>query len=216
MTKSALAATVESTLLRPDAELSDFTHLCHMAIQYGFYAVCVPSSMIPLAKDILNDHPTKIVSVAGFPCGNPHTEIKAKEAKLAIELGAHEIDVVIHLGYLKSKQYEFALKDIQTVVDIAGEKPVKVILETGILNKAEKIAACIIAKEAGARFIKTSTGFNGPGATVEDVALLSYVVGRSMGVKASGGIRSFSEALKMIQAGAARIGTSSGEAMILG
>jgi len=212
-----LARMIDHTLVKPNATKDDILRLCEEAKRYGFGCVCVNSFYVPLAVKLLKRTDVKVCSTVGFPSGAVLPEVKALEAKGAVEMGAHELDMVINLGALKSGDYETVKRDIETVVEAAhsnGNKViVKVIIEAGYLTDEEKVMACQIAKEAGADFVKTATGF-ARGATVEDVKLMRRTVGREMGVKAAGGIRTLKDALAMIEAGANRIGTSSGIAII--
>jgi len=205
---------IDHTLLKPDATDTDIKNLCRQAIEYGFKGVCVNSTHVALVSSMLKDKKPVPVAVVGFPLGAMHTAAKAYEAKNAIIEGAKEIDMVIDIGSLKSKNYERVFSDIKEVVDASGENPVKVILETFFLTDEEKIIACTLAKSAKAAFVKTSTGFAKGGATVEDIALMRRVVGKEMGVKASGGIRTISDAKNMINAGANRLGVSSSVALM--
>jgi deoxyribose-phosphate aldolase len=209
-----LASVIDHTLLKADATSSEIEKICLEAREHGFATVCVNSSYVALAAKLLAGSKTVPISVVGFPLGAASTESKAFEARQAIEDGACEIDMVIHLGALKEKNYEKVHTDILSVVEAAKPWPVKVILETCMLNEEQKIAGCAIAKAAGAAFVKTSTGFGAGGATVSDVQLMRRCVGPEMGVKASGGIRTREDALKMIEAGANRIGASNGVAMV--
>lgn len=212
--ESKLAGIIDHTLLNPDASEAQLIQLCEEAKQYGFAAVCVYPAHIPLTAAQLKNSPVKPIAVVDFPKGDGAGPAKAAEAQQAIRAGAEEIDMVIHNRALKSKDYEYVYRDIQAVVEAARPHIVKVIIETAKLNNVEKIAACTLAKAAGAAFVKTSTGFGGGGATVEDVALMRQVVGPGMGVKASGGIRTRADALKMVKAGANRIGASAGIAIV--
>jgi len=218
MTREELAKMVDYTILKPDATKRGVSKLCEEAKNYGFASVCVSPTYVPLASNLLAASDVKVCTVVGFPMGFNTTEVKAFEARTAVEKGACELDMVINIGALKSGDYETVKKDIETVVNVKrshGGLVVKVIIETGYLTTQEKIMACRLAKEAGADFVKTSTGLVG-GATVEDVKLMRETVGKDMGVKAAGGIRTFKEALAMIEAGANRIGTSTGPAIIEG
>ena len=205
----AISKMIDHTLLKPDATRNEIIKLCNEAVEYGFYSVCINPSYVKLAKDKLKGTDVKIATVIGFPLGSTTLEVKAFEARESIKNGAHELDMVINIGALKDKEYYLGEKEIAAVVNEAnGKALVKVIIETCLLNKEEIIKACEIAKKAGADFVKTSTGFSTGGATVEDVQLMRKVVGESMGVKASGGIRDYDTAIKMINAGANRIGAS--------
>ena len=211
-----LAGIIDHTLLKPDASREQLTKVCEEAKQFGFAAVCVNSSNIPLVARLLKGTPVKPIAVVGFPLGAATSQAKAFEAKEAIRAGAQEIDMVVNIGALKSKDYKLVHDDIKAVVEASKPHKVKVIIETAQLNNEEKIVACALAKTAGAAFVKTSTGFGGGGATVEDIELMRRVVGRDMEVKASGGIRSREDAEKMIKAGADRIGASASVAIVTG
>jgi deoxyribose-phosphate aldolase len=215
-TSADIAPYIDHTLLKPDATREDVVRLAEEARKHGFATVCVNSTHVGTAARILSGSKTVPIAVVGFPLGAALPSAKAFEAREAIRCGAREIDMVINIGALKSKDYGLVLKDMAMVVDASKPHPVKVILETSQLSTEEKIAGCVLAKAAGAAFVKTSTGFTGGGATVEDVALMRKVVGDDVGVKASGGIRSAEDAMKMIQAGANRIGASASVAIIGG
>lgn len=206
-----IARYVDQTLLKPNATSEDFRNFALRSVKYNFYSLCVPPCYVKLMKSFLpQDSNTKVITVVGFPHGNITTEMKVHETKLAIHDGAQEIDMVINISFLKSGDYEYVFEDIKSVVEASKGIPVKVIIETCFLNDEEKIAACVISKEAGAAFVKTSTGFGTSGANIQDVALMRFIVGEKMGVKAAGGIRTLRDALEMIAAGANRIGTSKG------
>ena len=208
-----LATYIDHTLLKPEAAERDISRLCQEAITYGFHAVCVNSCNIHQAASCLRDSTVKVCSVVGFPLGAVITEIKVMEARRAIHYGADEIDVVINLGALKSGNDQVVSDDLRTVVDACREGGAlcKAILETSLLTEKEKARACELCIVAAADFVKTSTGFGPGGATVQDVALLyGFVSPHGLQVKASGGIRTYVDATKMIQAGAARLGTSCG------
>lgn len=212
-----LAAMIDHTLLKPEATAEQITKLCQEAMEYGFKSVCLNPFWVPLAAMLLKDSPVKVCTVIGFPLGAITSEAKADEAKEAIRNGAAEVDMVLNVGALKSGQHDVVLNDIKAVVRAVKRKTVvKVILETGLLTEAEKVQACELAKEAGADFVKTSTGFGPGGATVEDITLMRKTVGDKMGVKASGGIRDYKTAMAMVKAGANRIGTSAGIAIVSG
>lgn len=211
---SDLASYIDHTLLKPEATKAQIQKLCEEALSFRFYAVCVNSSMISSCKEILKNSSVKIASVIGFPLGACDTSTKVFETTRALNLGAHEIDMVLHLGWLKGQDWQSVEKDIKSVVLAANGCPVKVILETHLLNEDEKRKACEVSLSAGAQFVKTSTGFSGGGATEEDVKLMKSIVLNKAQVKASGGIRDFATAVKMIQAGATRLGTSSGVALV--
>ncbi len=205
-----IASMIDHTLLRPEATVHDIERLCHEARQYGFASVCINPSYVPLCVRLLHGSSVRVCTVIGFPLGATSTAAKVAEAQQALHDGASELDMVLHIGKLKEKDYQYVEQDITAVVHVAHRHQalVKVILETCLLSEEEKIGACAIAKQAGADFVKTSTGCGKSGATVEDVTLMRRVVGSDMGVKASGGIRSHTEALAMIRAGANRIGAS--------
>lgn len=217
LTSRQLAAMIDHTLLKADATAAQIDQLCREAREYGFYSVCVNSFWVPCAAQKLGGSAVKIAAVIGFPLGAAATKSKACEAREAYQNGAAELDMVLNVGALKSGLDELVLQDIQEVVAAAGGQAViKVILETGLLSDAEKAKACEIAQKAGAHFVKTSTGFGNGGATVADIRLMRRIVGETMGVKASGGVRDYETALAMIEAGASRIGTSSGIAIVQG
>ena len=203
---------IDHTLLKPDATKEEIENLCNEAKEYDFYSVCVNSTWVPFAKSLLEGTDVKIAAVTGFPLGAMITEAKAYETEVAAREGASEIDMVINIGALKSKDYETVETDIAEVVKAAAKYNaiVKVILETGLLTKDEIVEACKLSERAGAHFVKTSTGFGHGGAEIENVKLMRESVSEKVDVKASGGIRDKETALKMIEAGAGRIGTSSG------
>ena len=218
ISKKQLAKIIDHTLVKPTATQEDVTKLCREAKDYGFGCVCVNSAYVSLATQLMKETDVKVCSTAGFPFGGVLPEVKAFEAEKAAENGAREIDMVINIGALKSRDYETVKRDIKAVVDAKrsySDLVVKVIIETAYLSQKEKVTACKLAREAGADFVKTSTGLVG-GATVKDVRLMRATVGQDMGVKAAGGIRTFQQALAMIRAGANRIGTSTGAAIIEG
>lgn len=208
----AIAAMIDHTLLKPDATEAQIAQLCYEARKYNFAAVCINPAYVRLAAQLLKGSPVKVCTVVGFPLGATPTEVKAYEAQQAIDDGVSEIDMVINIGALKSKDYDTVYRDIATVVRTshAGGAAVKVIIEAALLTDEEKVIASRLAKEAGADYVKTSTGFGPGGATAADVALIRRVVGPTMGVKAAGGIRSYEDVQKMIAAGATRIGASAG------
>ncbi|WP_408033918.1 deoxyribose-phosphate aldolase [Thermotomaculum hydrothermale] len=199
---------IDHTLLKPDATVQDVVNLCMEAKKYNFASVCINPCFVKTAAEVLSGTNVKVCTVIGFPLGATTKEAKAFEAKQAIENGAEEVDMVINIGFLKSKKYNDVLEDIKAVRGVSKGKVLKVIIETCYLTEAEKIKACELSKEAGADYVKTSTGFGKGGATVEDILLMRKVVGRDLGVKASGGIRDFEKALEMVKAGATRIGAS--------
>ena len=209
-----LAAMIDHTLLKPEATESDVRKLCEEARSYKFATVCVNSSFVAKAAEFLKGSGVKAIAVVGFPLGAATTSAKAFEAREAIKDGAQEIDMVINVGELKSQNYAFVLDDIRAVVEASKPYPVKVILETSLLDHEQKTIACALSKAAGAAFVKTSTGFSTGGATTEDIALMRKIVGPAMGVKASGGIRTLEDAEKMIKAGASRIGASASVAIV--
>ena len=204
------------TLLKPEATPEDIARLCREARTYGFAAVCVNPLFVAQAADALADTPVKVCTVVGFPLGATPTAVKVAETVQALHDGATEIDMVLPVGLLKARRYDAVARDIHAVVQTAHAAGalVKVILETALLDEEEKIAACLLSKQAGADFVKTSTGFGPGGATVEDVALMRRTVGPEMGVKAAGGIRTYPAALAMIEAGANRIGASAGVSLV--
>ena len=206
-----LVRLIDHTLLRPEATSADIEKLCEEARRYKFFSVCLNPTYVKQARTLLRGSPVKVCCVVGFPLGAQPPEIKALEARRATREGAAEIDMVINIGALKSKDDELVFKDIRGVVEVCKESRAvsKVILETVLLSDEEKVRGCQLAMRAGADFVKTSTGFSGRGATVEDVALLaSTVAPRRLGVKAAGGIRTYADVVKMIQAGATRVGCS--------
>ncbi|MBS4209063.1 deoxyribose-phosphate aldolase [Bacillus sp. FJAT-50079] len=212
-----IARMIDHTLLKADATKDNINILCKEAKEYHFASVCVNPTWVAEAANLLEGTGVKVCTVVGFPLGASTPETKAFETKNALENGADEIDMVINIGALKGGDDELVKRDITAVCEAAkGRALVKVIIETCLLTDAEKEKACAIAKEAGADFVKTSTGFSTGGATVEDVALMRKAVGQDLGVKASGGVRSLADVEKMIEAGATRIGASSGVAIVQG
>jgi deoxyribose-phosphate aldolase len=206
---------IDHTILAPQATKEDVERLCKEAMEYGFHSVCVNSSFVYYCARLLKDSGVAVCTVIGFPLGAMSTAGKTAEAEQAIRDGASELDMVIHIGMIKSGDWEYVKQDISSVVEAAkGRAIVKVILETCLLTDDEKVKACRICEECGADFVKTSTGFSKGGATIEDVALMRRTVGSGMGVKASGGIRSLEDAQAMVKAGAVRLGTSSGVAIM--
>ena len=209
MKKNKLAKMIDHTLLKPEATMIEIINLCEEAKQYGFASVCVNSSRVSIAHEILKDSDVKVCTVVGFPLGAASTIAKKMETKQAIIDGAAEIDMVINIGMLKDHNLEYVYNDIKEIVESSkGRAIVKVIIETCLLTEDEKKTACILARDAGAHFVKTSTGFSNAGATKEDVALMKETVGKDIKVKASGGIRSYEDALEMIKTGAERLGVS--------
>jgi len=211
-----VASAIDHTMLKPDATRADIVRICEEALAHGFASVCINTTWLPLATSMLQGSKVMAICVIGFPLGAAVTSAKAAETRDAVRLGADEIDMVVNIGALKSQDYDLVLRDIHEVVLAAQGRPVKVILETSKLTEEEKVAACALAKAAGAAFVKTSTGFGGGGATAEDVALMRSVVGEEMGVKASGGVRSLEDARNMIAAGANRLGASASVAIVTG
>jgi deoxyribose-phosphate aldolase len=209
-----MAGYIDHTLLKPEATEAQIEELCREAIKYSFYSVCINPSYVKTAAQSLQDSAVRICCVIGFPLGATTTAVKAFEAAEAVENGVAEIDMVIHIGALKDQREEYVVSDIAAVVKAAAGCPVKVIIETGLLTEDEKVLACKLAKKAGASYVKTSTGFGPGGATVNDVLLMRETVGPDLGVKASGGVRDLDAALQMIEAGATRIGTSSGVSIV--
>lgn len=213
-----LAQMIDHTLLKANATEAEIIKLSEEAKEYKFASVCVNPAWVKTAAEVLKDVPeVKVCTVIGFPLGANTSDVKAFETKNAIENGANEVDMVINIGALKTKQYDVVENDIKAVVEAAkGKALTKVIIETSLLTDEEKEIACKLAVQAGADFVKTSTGFSTGGATKEDIALMRKVVGPSIGVKASGGVRSLEDAQTMIEAGATRIGASSGIAIVNG
>lgn len=211
-----LASMIDHTLLKPEATRDDLMNICEEARKFGFATVCVNSSNIPLVARQLKGSNVKPIAVVGFPLGAASPYAKAFEAKEATRNGAREIDMVINIGAMKSRDYKLVYEDIRGVVEASRPCPVKVIIETSDLDYDEKVAACVLAKTASAAFVKTSTGFGKGGATVEDVALIRRVIGSDMEIKASGGIRTKEEAEAMVKAGATRIGASASVAIVTG
>jgi deoxyribose-phosphate aldolase len=207
---------IDHTLLKAEATLPQITTLCKEAMEHKFFSVCVNTSYVKTCHDLLKNSDVKVCCVVGFPLGAMDTDSKAFETSTAIKNGAGEIDMVIHVGALKDRRHEYVVNDIAAVVKAAQGKTVKVIIETALLNEDEKRLACQWAMEAKAHFVKTSTGFASGGATIEDITLMKQVVGDSMQIKASGGIKSLSAAEAFIQAGASRLGTSSGVQLVSG
>ena len=212
---NSLSSLIDHTNLRPDALHSDIEILCKEAIQYKFASVCINPVYVSYAKSILKDENPKVCSVVGFPLGADSEEMKYAEARFLIFQGVDEIDMVMNTAFLKERKTDLVKNEIKKVVEAADGNCVKVIIETSLLNQDEKALACNIVMESGAAFVKTSTGFSSPGATLEDVRLIKKVVGDRVGIKASGGIKTKNEALKLIEAGSTRIGTSRGVEIIL-
>ena len=212
-----LASLIDHTLLKPDATREEVEQLCREAAQFCFASVCVNPNWVSLCREMLRNSGVKVCTVIGFPLGAHVPDVKAYETRRAVEQGAEEVDMVINVGALKSKDYALVEQDIHSVVQAAGKGViVKVILETSLLTRDEKLMGCSLSKAAGADYVKTSTGFAGGGATVEDVQLMRETVGPEMGVKASGGVRTRSDAEAMVAAGATRLGASAGVKIVRG
>lgn len=217
LSKEGLSGMIDHTLLKADARKEEIIQLVKEALEYNFASVCINPTWVKTAGDILQGFEVKVCTVIGFPLGASTSEVKAFECERAILEGAQEIDMVINIGALKDKKDNLVLEDIKSVVEKAREKAlVKVIIETALLTEEEKIRACKLAVQAGADFVKTSTGFSGGGASVEDIKLMRQAVGEKVGIKASGGIRTYEDTLKMIKAGANRIGASKGIEIVKG
>lgn len=217
-----MAKMIDHTILKPTTTVEDVKKLCIEAKEHEFASVCINPIFVPLASKLLANTSVKVTTVIGFPLGANTAETKAFETRNAIKNGAQEIDMVINMGAFKSGAYDLVKADIKAVVDatktagVTSDIIVKVILETCYLNEDEIVKACNLAKNAGADFVKTSTGFGSGGAKIEDVSLMRKTVGREIGVKASGGIKNYDQALTMLDAGANRIGVSSGVAIVTG
>lgn len=214
LTVEKLAKMIDHTVLKPETTQKKIKELCEEAATYDFAAVCINPIHVPYAAELLKDTDVKVCVVVGFPLGATTPEVKAFEAAQVVDAGAHEVDMVINIGALRDQNYDLVKRDIEGVVKASGDAHVKVILETGFLIDDEKRQACLICKDAGADFVKTSTGFGPMGATPYDVKLMRETVGPDMGVKAAGGIRSFKDAIRLIDAGANRLGTSAGVAIV--
>ncbi|HEM3667384.1 TPA: deoxyribose-phosphate aldolase [Streptococcus suis] len=207
---------IDHTILKPETTQEQVEKILAEAKEYDFASVCVNPTWVALAAESLKDSDVKVCTVIGFPLGANTPAVKAFETKDAISNGADEIDMVINIGALKTGNYDLVLEDIKAVVEASGDKLVKVIIEACLLTDDEKVKACQLSQEAGADYVKTSTGFSTGGATVADVALMRKTVGPDMGVKASGGARSYEDAIAFLEAGASRIGASSGVAIMNG
>jgi deoxyribose-phosphate aldolase len=212
--KPDVATHIDHTLLKPDATEEQIRNLCREAKEHGFASVCVNPVWVQLCKELLQGTDVMVATVIGFPLGAIPAEAKAAEAARAVAEGVDELDMVLNVGFLKSGQYGEVEEDIRQVVAAAGGRTVKVIIEATLLSDEEKVKACMLAQRSGAHFVKTSTGFSKGGATVRDVALMRYIVGAGMGVKASGGIKTGEDARKMLAAGASRIGASASVAIV--
>lgn len=213
-TNPGLAALIDHTLLKPEATHADIDRLCSEALEHRFYSVCVNGCRVSRAYARLEDSGIFVTAVVGFPLGAMESDVQRYETEVAVDHGAEEIDMVMNVGKLKEGEHKAVFRGIRDVVEAAEERPVKVILETCLLTEPEIVTACQLAVEAGAKFIKTSTGFGSKGATVEHVRLMRQTVGTGCGVKASGGIRDLAAALVMVEAGANRLGTSASVAIV--
>ena len=210
-----IAGVIDHTALKADTTQEQIRVLCEEAIEYGFASVCVNPCYVKLCSELLKNNPIKVCTVIGFPLGATTTAAKVAEASEAISNGAREVDMVINVGAVKSGDFDYVKKDVEAVVQAAkGKALVKVILETCLLTEDEKIMCCNICKDAGADFVKTSTGFSTGGATIEDIKLMRSIVKPNLGVKASGGIRDYKTAKAMVDAGASRIGASASLAIV--
>ena len=205
---------IDHTLLKQDASPEQIVKLCEEAKEFDFMSVCVNPAYVPLAANCLEGSDVKVCTVIGFPLGMNLTKTKVEEAELCIKQGADEIDMVINVGMLKAGHNDYVKEEIRLLKEVAGSRVLKVIIETCLLTDEEKVRACQLSKEAGADFVKTSTGFSTGGATAHDVALMRATVGPDMGVKASGGVRTHEDLIAMVEAGANRIGTSNGTKII--
>ena len=206
----SIAKFIDHTLLRADADRKSIERLCREAVEEGFFSVCVNPFWVKTAADLLKGKDVKVCTVIGFPLGADTPEMKVYQGSAALDQGARELDMVVNIGAVKSGEYNVVEREIKEVKKAAGANIVKVIIETCFLNESEKIEVCRLAKECGADFVKTSTGFGTAGASVEDVRLMRETVGPGVGVKASGGIRDLDTLVRMVEAGANRIGSSSG------
>jgi deoxyribose-phosphate aldolase len=213
-----IAGMIDHTLLKPDATADQIAQLCYEARKFNFASVCVNPTHVKLCAELLQGTQVKVCTVIGFPLGASSPDVKAFEAQTALKDGATEIDMVLNIGALKAGDLTLVARDIHEVVKVghAAGAIVKVIIETSLLNDEEKVTACLLSKEAQADFVKTSTGFSGGGATIDDVNLMRRVVGPDMGVKASGGVSDFEDAQNMVMAGATRLGASAGVKIVQG
>ncbi len=205
---------IDHTLLKQDASPEQIVNLCEEAKKFDFMSVCVNPAYVPLAASCLKGSDVKVCTVIGFPLGMSLTKTKVEEAVLCVKEGAQEVDMVINVGMLKAGHDDYVKEEIKLLKEVAGSRVLKVIIETCLLTDEEKVRACQLSKEAGADFVKTSTGFSTGGATAHDVALMRKTVGPDMGVKASGGVRTHEDLIAMVEAGANRIGTSNGTKII--
>ena len=211
-----LAKKIDHTLLKPEARAKDYERLCNEAMAHGFFSVCVPPTYVPLARKLLRNSEVKVCTVIGFPHGLNDSPTKVFELQRAFDCGADEFDVVMNISALKSGDERAVRNELSSLVKAAQGKTVKVIIETSLLTDEEKVKACQAAEDSGAHFVKTSTGFAGGGATVADIQLLKKTIHTKMQIKASGGIRDLATALAMLEAGATRLGTSQGIAIVSG
>ena len=213
---SELASYIDHTLLKPDATRAQLEQLCAEAAEHQFSTVCVNGSRVELAYSLLEDSDVQVCTVVGFPLGAMDADAKRYETEVAVDLGASEIDMVINVGRFKDGEHDYIVREIRDVVEAADDRVVKVILETCLLTNDEIAQACKLVTQAQAHFVKTSTGFGNAGATLEHVKLMRETVGQFAGVKAAGGVRNANDAQAMIEAGATRIGTSNGVAIVSG
>lgn len=215
MEREELARLIDHTLLKIDARKKHIEKLCDEAVRFNFFSVCTNPYWAKTVRGILEGTGVKVCSVSGFPLGSSNTETKVLEAKWGVDDGADEIDMVMNVGAFKDRDYSFVVEEIERIVEVVGpDRVTKVIIETCVLSDGEKVGASRLVKKAKAQFVKTSTGFGTGGATVEDVRLISEAVGEGMWVKASGGIRTFEQAVALVRAGATRIGTSAGVTIV--
>ena len=213
---SELASYIDHTLLKPDATRAQLEQLCAEAAEHQFSTVCVNGSRVELAYSLLEDSDVQVCTVVGFPLGAMDADAKRYETEVAVDLGANEIDMVMNVGRFKDGEHDYIVREIRDVVEAADDRVVKVILETCLLTNHEIAQACKLVTQAQAHFVKTSTGFGNAGATLEHVKLMRETVGQFAGVKAAGGVRNANDAQAMIEAGATRIGTSNGVAIVSG
>lgn len=213
MNKNELVKMIDHTILKADAQSADIKKLCNEAVEYSFHSICINSCWLPYAKSLLQNSKVILCAVVGFPLGACSSIAKVEETKQAILDGATEIDMVINVGFLKSGDLEKVEQDIALVKQACGNNVLKVIIETCLLTDAEKRIACELSKKAGADFVKTSTGFSLAGANIKDIALMRAAVGQDMGVKASGGIRTYDDLIALYEAGANRFGLSASVAI---
>ncbi|MCX6150147.1 MAG: deoxyribose-phosphate aldolase [Ignavibacteriales bacterium] len=216
--KEKLSSMIDHTILKAEATRIEVEKICSEAKEFSFATVCVNPSFVPLCKTLLKNSPVKVCTVIGFPLGATITDVKKFEAEQTMQNGAEEIDMVINIGRLKQNEYQYVFEEINQIVLVAKKNNgiCKVIIETALLSDEEKVKACLIAKSAGADFVKTSTGFSKGGATASDISLMRFIVGKEIGVKASGGIRTYEDAVKMIESGANRIGASASVQIVNG